>query len=198
MFALIHRSMRGIGFAFALIGGLALSGVILMVFVSITGGTISRIFRSEFMMTWVPGLAQAVTDSGIGAFSAAYESLEFAMPVVIFCFLVWCQITAGHAAVDVFTNGLGPRAKRILAAGIEVVFAVVLILIAIQLYTGMNVQARRGTMTFLLQLPTWWSYAAATVPAFAAALVATWMALVRLAEAALNRSLITAEQGAEH
>jgi hypothetical protein len=198
MIATIHRLMRAIGYVAALLGGIVLSAIILMVGTSILGSTISRTFRSEFMQTWVPGLSQSVLSTGVGAFGAAYETLEFGMPFVIFCFLVWCQVTAGHATVDIFTDGLRPRSKRVLIALIEVVFAAVLVIVALQLYEGVQVQARRGTTTYLQQWPIWRSYQAASFPAFAAALIACWMALVRLGEAALNRRLITAEQGAEH
>lgn len=194
MIATVHRGVRALAFVMAIAGGLVLSGIILMVCFSILGRTATWFVHSGHL----PWLADLVAATGIGPVRGDYELLEFALPVALFGFLAWCQVTAGHASVDIFTDGWRPWAKRVLLAIIEVVFAVVLVLIAVQLYNGMLVQQRRRTTTFLLQYPVWWSYQAAVIPAFAAAAVGVWMAFVRLAEAALNRSLINTEQGADH
>ena len=194
MIATVHKGVRALAFVMAVAGGIVLSGIILMVCFSIIGRTATWFVHSGHL----PWLASLVAATGIGPVRGDYELLEFALPVALFCFLVWCQVTAGHASVDIFTDGWRPWAKRVLLAIIEAVFAVVLVLIALQLYDGMLTQQRRRTTTFLLQFPVWWSYQAAVIPAVVAAGVACWMAFVRLAEAALNRSLIQADQGTDH
>jgi TRAP-type C4-dicarboxylate transport system permease small subunit len=198
MFPTIHRSVRALAYVMAIAGGVVLTAVILMVCASILGRTTTSILHSGFMQTNLPGLASWLLATGIGPIRGDYELLESGMAFSIFAFLVWCQVTAGHATVDIFTDGLRPWLKRVLAAVIEVVFAAVLVIVAIQLYDGMLTQQRRRSTTFLLQFPVWWSYMAAVVPAFVAAGVAVYMALVRIAEAALNRPLIRAEQGTDH
>jgi TRAP-type C4-dicarboxylate transport system permease small subunit len=194
MFQQIHRGVRALAYVMAIMGGFVLAAIILMVCASILGRTATWLARTET----IPGFAAMVATLGIGPVHGDYELLEITMPFVIFAFLPWCQVTAGHASVDIFTDGLRAWARRVLVAVLEVVFAAVLVLIAVQLYDGMLVQQRRGSTTFLLQIPVWRSYQAATIPAAVAALVACWMALVRLAEAASNRSLIRTEAGAEH
>lgn len=198
MFSLLHRGVRALAYLMAIVGGIVLMAVILMVCASILGRTATSILHSGFMQANLPGLSAWLLGTGIGPIRGDYELLESGMAFSIFAFLVWCQVTAGHATVDIFTDGLRPWAKRVLAAVIEVVFAVVLVVVAIQLYDGMLTQQRRRSTTFLLQFPVWWSYMAAVVPAFVAAGVACYMALVRIAEATLNRPLIRAEQGTDH
>lgn len=198
MFSLVHRGVRSLAYLMAIAGGIVLLAVILMVCASILGRTATSILHSGFMQANLPGLSAWLLGTGIGPIRGDYELLESGMAFSIFAFLVWCQVTAGHATVDIFTDGLRPWAKRVLAAVIEVVFAVVLVVVAIQLYDGMLTQQRRRSTTFLLQFPVWWSYMAAVVPAFVAAGVACYMALVRIAEATLNRPLIRAEQGTDH
>lgn len=198
MFNLIHRGVRALAFAMAIAGGLVLTAIILMVCLSVVGRTATSILHSGFMQTNLPGLAAWLLSTGVGPIRGDYELLEMAMAFSIFAFLVWCQVTSGHASVDIFTDGLKPWAKRVLIALIEVVMAAVIVVIALQLYDGMLTQQRRRSTSFLLQFPVWWGYAAAVVPAFLAAGVSVYMALVRIAEAALNRTLISAEQGADH
>ena len=198
MFATIHKGVRALALLMAILGGALLTAIILMICLSILGRTGFTILNSAAVMGSFPDAARWLLDAGVGPIRGDYELLEFAMPLVIFGFLPWCQVTAGHASVDIFTDGLRPWAKRVLQAVIELAFAAVLVLIAVQLYDGLLTQQRRRTTTFLLQFPVWWSYQAAIVPACVAAGVAVWMAMVRMAEAALNRPLIVAEQGAEH
>lgn len=198
MLLTIHRGVRALAMLMAILAGALLAAIILMVCISIVGRTAFTILNSAAVMGTVPEAAQWLLARGVGPIRGDYELLEFAMPLVIFGFLPWCQVTAGHASVDIFTDSFRPWAKRVLAAVIELVFAAVLVIVAMQLYDGMLTQARRRTTTFLLQIPVWWSYQVAVVPAFLAAGVGCWMALVRLAEAGLNRPLIGAEQGADH
>jgi TRAP-type C4-dicarboxylate transport system permease small subunit len=198
MFLRLHRLVRAIAYLMAVLGGVVLFAIVLMVCLSILGRTATSILHSGVMQTGAPGLANWLLGTGIGPIRGDYELLETGMAFCIFAFLAWCQVTSGHATVDIFTDGLRPWAKRVLQAVVEVVFAAVLVLVAVQLYDGMLAQQRRRSTTFLLQFPLWWSYMGAVVPAFIAAGVACYMALVRLAEAALNRPLITADAGADH
>ena len=120
------------------------------------------------------------------------------MAFSIFAFLPLTQVTVGHATVDIFTSWMPERALRILRALIEVLFAVVLIVIAVQLFSGMQSKIRSGQTTLLLQFPVWWAYAGSVLGAGVAAVVAVYMALARVAEATTGRSIVTDELGAEH
>lgn len=198
MFQQLHRIVRGLAWVMAVLGGLVLTGLILMICLSITGRTMSSIFHSGLMQAHAPAFADWVLAKGIGPIRGDFELVEASMAAVIFAFLVWCQVTSGHAAVDIFTQSLRGRPRHILQALIEIGLAVALVLIAIKLHEGMDQQQRRRTTTFVLQFPLWWSYLAAVIPAYIAAGVACYMALVRIAEAALGRPLIPTEHGAEH
>ena len=118
------------------------------------------------------------------------------MAFAIFAFLPWTQATAGHAAVDVLADRLPDRANRWIAAATEVVFAAILVLIAVQLWGGMESKWRSGQTTLRLQFPVWWSYALAAVPAVLAAAVATWCAVLRLHEARTGRAVLRPGDGA--
>lgn len=197
MLKTIHRGFHGLAWLMAIAGGVVLMALVLMICLSILGRTATSILYSTFVQATMPGVAEAILATGIGPIYGDYELVVAGMAFCIFAFLGWCQFTSGHATVDVFTAGLTDRTRRWLHMLIEIVFAATLVLIAVQLYDGMNTQMRRRSTTFLLQYPLWWNYAAALVPAVVAAGIGVYMALVRAAEALTNRTFAIA-QGAEH
>jgi len=197
MFRAIHRFFYGAAWLMAVIGGSVLALLVLMSCLSILGREAADLLHSNWMQATLPGLAQSLLDAGIGPIFGDYEFLVGGLAFAVFCFLGWCQITGGHATVDVFTSGLSDRTRRWLQAVIEILFAVALVVIAVQLADGMSTLQRRRSTTFLLQYPLWWNYALALVPAVATAVIGVYMALVRLAEAVTNTSLI-ATAGADH
>lgn len=171
---MVHRAILFICRAMALIGGLVLLALVVLVCVSITGRALNGMLHGLDA-----GWAQALLDWGIGPVTGDFELVEAGMAFAIFAFLPLCQITGAHASVDVFTAKLPPRFLRVLKALIEVLFAAVLIIIAVQLYEGTHSKLRSGQTTFLLQFPIWWAYAASLVAAILAAGVACYAALLR-------------------
>lgn len=191
----LHKMFHGIAWGMAVVGGAVLAGLILMICTSILGRTASTLLHSDWMQGTMPGVAQGLIDLGIGPIFGDYELLVGGLAFSIFCFLGWCQITAGHATVDVFTTGLSDRSRRILQVGIEILFATALVLIAVQLLDGMQTIMRRRSTTFLLQYPLWWNYAAALVPAVITAVISVWMVVVRIAEVVTKSTLVTVQGG---
>lgn len=193
----LHRFVYALSYGMAIIGGIVLTALILMICASINGRTAAGFLHSGLMRDTFPGLSAWLQGLGFGAIRGDYELLESGMAFAVFAFLGLCQITAGHATVDILTDRLSDRPRRLLQMVIEIAFAATLVLIAVQLHDGMQTQMRRGSVTFLLQYPVWWSYAAAFVPAVFAAAVAVYMALIRTAEGLLNRPLIDPAIGAD-
>lgn len=174
----MDRIVTGASRAMALAGGAVLAALVLLTCVSIAGREIAALLAgplagsalSEFLLRGV----------GVGAVSGDFELVEMGMAFCVFAFLPWAQVTRAHATVDLFYERMPARARRPLAAVTEVVFAAVLVLIAVQLFAGLQGRFRSGQTTLLLQWPVWWAYAAAMVPAVLAALVACHMAARRL------------------
>jgi len=136
--------------------------------------------------------------SGIGPVNGDFELIEAGVAFAIFAFMPLCQITGGHAAVDVFTNKLSPKAERRLTCFIDLCFAFVMVLIAVQLYWGMISKRNSGQTTLLIEFPVWWGYAICMSGAVIAAVVAVYMAVVRIAEIVQNKNILPEGQGAEH
>lgn len=156
----MNRFFLALSRLLAIIGGFVLSLLILIIVVSIIG-----------------------RETGLGAITGDYELVEAGMAFAVFAFLPYAHMTGAHATVDIFTDWLGERPQRWLSAVIDVVFAGVLVIIAVQLFDGMLSKHQSGQTTLLLQFPVWWAYAVASGAAVIGAVVGVWHALVRLYEA---------------
>ncbi len=188
--AVIARLMEALARVMAIAGGVVLTALIVMTCLSILGRFLNGLLYSA-------GLGGVAEATGIGPVEGDFELVEASMAFVIFAFLPITQLRDGHASVDVLTGLMGGRANRVLAVLWSALFAAVLVLIAWQLWAGTQDKMRYGETTFLIQFPVWWGYAAALAGAAAAALVATYVAVVRLAEAVTGEPILPSE-GAGH
>ena len=194
----MHRFVEGLARLFAALGGLVLSALIVMTCLSVVGRTINSALHGDPAQSLFPGLADALLATGVGPIDGDFELVEAGMAFAIFAFLPLCQLSGAHASVDIFTSQLTPRTQRRLRAVIEAVFAAVLVLIAFELFLGMESKRRSGQTSFLLQFPVWWGYAAALSGALVAALVAVYVALARAAEAVTGRAVLPIDAEGAH
>jgi Tripartite ATP-independent periplasmic transporters, DctQ component len=174
----------------AILGGIVLSLLVVLTVISIAGRILNGFLHGDFMQGLSPGFATWLIDLGIGPVNGDFELVEAGVAFAIFAFLPLCQITAGHASVDVFTNMMPRGFNRFSRMVIEVVFAAVLVLIAWRLYEGMMSKKGYSETTFLLQFPIWWAYAASLFGALVTALVGVYVALVRVFEFLTGRNVI--------
>ena len=194
----LHRVVVSLTRAVAILGGAVLLVLIVITCFSILGRAVNSGLHAAVAAGLAPGLAQALIDAGIGAIRGDFELVEAGMAFCIFAFLPFCQVTSGHASVDVFTNALPRRANRTLEVAISILFAVVLVLIAAQLYGGMERKMSSGQTSFLLQFPVWWAYAASLVGAIVAAASGVYVAFVRVFELSTGRTVMANAVGADH
>ncbi len=192
----MHRFMERLARVMAALGGLVLSSLIIVTCLSVLGRVLNTVLHG-WIGTLAPGASQALLDLGVGPILGDFELVEAGVAFAIFAFMPLCQISAGHASVDLLTNMLGPRTNRFLQMVIDIVFAVALILIAVKLYDGLLAKRRYGETTFLLQFPIWWSYAASLFAASIGALAGVYVAIVRCVEFATGKSILNGGSGAE-
>jgi TRAP-type C4-dicarboxylate transport system permease small subunit len=149
----------------------------LAVFSALLGGAM---LCALILLTCVSVAGRAFVFAGLGPVPGDFELVEAGIAFAVFAFLPICQVQAGHATVDLFTNALGRAANRWLVAFWEGLFALVMVLIAWRLSVGMLTKFGNGETSMFLQFSTWWAYAACLLPATLAALVALWSAYDRL------------------
>lgn len=186
----MHRLMMRLARIMAVLGGIVLTLLILLTCLSIAGRLLNGFFHGGFMQSLAPGFAAWMIDLGVGPVNGDFELVESGVAFAIFAFIPLCQITAGHASVDILTNSFSAGVNRFLRMVTDVVFAAVLVLIAWKLFDGMVSKMSYGETTFLLQFPIWWAYAASLFGAVISAIVGIYMALVRIYEFATGRILI--------
>lgn len=194
----IHRIAVSLARFMAVLGGTVLTLLIVITCLSILGRAVNSALHSDMLMAVAPDFSQAMLDWGIGAITGDFELVEAGMAFCIFAFLPLCQVTAGHATVDIFVGAMPRPAQRLLIFVAEALFAIVLVVIAMQLYEGLQSKMRSGQTTFLLQFPVWWAYAASFAGAVMAALAGVYMALVRGLELVTGWVVVPNAVGADH
>ena len=178
----------------AICGGLVLALLILLICISVVGRSLNGVLHG-WIGTAFPAVSAWLLQAGVGPINGDFELVEVGVAFSIFSFLPLCQISGGHASVDIFTSKLPRGVNRGLQMVIDTVFAIALIVMAYQLYKGMLSKLSYGDTTFLLQFPIWWAYAASLVGAVMAAVISVYVAWVRIMELATGQDVITDETG---
>ena len=173
----------------AVMGGFVLAILIVITCLSVFGRSLNGFFHG-WLGQVMPGFSNWALDMGVGPITGDFELVEAGVAFAVFASLPLCQINSGHASVDILANTFPPRLSRFLAMITEILFALVLILIAWRLFDGMMSKRRYGETTFLLQFPIWWAYALSLFGAVIAAVAGVYMACMRTAEFLLARQII--------
>ncbi|MEQ8335597.1 TRAP transporter small permease [Nisaea sp.] len=187
MAALVTRLARFM----ALLGGAVLLALIAITCISVLGRGLNTLGHSVLLNDVAPGLAEALLASGVAALTGDFEIVEAGIAFAVFAFLPICQLSAGHATVDIFTDQLPATVNRVLVAVWEVALTLVVLLIAWRLFDGLQGKYRNGETTFLLQFPVWWAYAASFAASVIAGVIALYAAGVRVAGLLTGRNDLT-------
>lgn len=179
-------------------GGVVLAALILLICVSVLGRGLNTMMHSGFFQTNLKGFADMVLGTGIGPILGDFEIVEAGIAFSIFAFIPFCQITQSHATVDILTSTFSERVNRMLLWAAEVIFVIVLALIAWRLWDGMLAKKSYGETTFLIQFQVWYGYAACMAPAALAVIVSAYVAVIRTAEMLTGRNILPHSQGAVH
>lgn len=193
----MQRLFMALARSMAMIGGVALTLTVVITCVSVVGRVLNTFLHGGLAQSLMPGLADWLIAIGVGPLLGDFELVEAGIAFAIFAFLPLCQITGGHATVDVFTTQMPRPVNRAIQLVVDVVFAGVLIIIAWQLYQGLLDKMQYNETTFMLQFPVWWSYAASLLAATVAAIVGVYVAAARLVEIVTGRIILYGTEGAD-
>ena len=84
-----------------------------------------------------------------------FELVQIATALAAFCFLPWCQLRRGNIFVDTFTLKLPERWQRRIDAGWDIVYALVMALIAWRLAVGARAAFGTGETSMVLLVPSY-------------------------------------------
>lgn len=138
-------------------GGLVLAAIALMSAASITGRALSGI--------------------GLGPVRGDFELVEAGTALAVFCFLPWAHLRRSHAMVDLFWGSYPPAMKHALTVAADALMLVVWGLLVWRMGVAMLDYRGNAEVSFILQMPVWWGYAASFVPAVFGCLVYAWRLL---------------------
>ena len=194
----MHVVMTRMARTLAVTGGVVLSALILLTCLSVIGREMNATMNGAFFQENFPTFAAFVLGTGIGPVDGDFELVETGVAFAIFSFLPLCQITAGHATVDIFTSRMSITANRLMRLIADIAFAAVLILIFVRLFDGTLSKYSTGETTFLLQFPVWWGYVLSLFASFVGALVGVYVAYVRVREFISGSSILIEGEGVKH
>ncbi|MDP3082542.1 MAG: TRAP transporter small permease [Rubrivivax sp.] len=144
----------------AWLGALVLTAIALMSVVSIAG--------------------RALSPFGLGPVPGDFELVEAGAALAVFCFMPWCHLRRGHAVVDLFWNSYPPAMKRALEVLSDALMLAVWLLLVWRMGIVTTEYRANGEVSFILQMPVWWGYAASMLPATIGCLAYGWRLLESL------------------
>ena len=178
----MHRLVHALAKLMAIAGGLVLIALIAITCVSILGRALNTVAHISYLKEGMPAVSQFLIQTGVGPVQGDFELVEAGVAFAIFAFLPWCQLSRGHATVDVFTSFLPAPANRFIDVAAEVLLTAITLIITWRLIIGMQDKLAYGETTLLLQFPVWWAYAASASAALTASIVALYSTHTRFRE----------------
>ena len=191
------KLLESISCTLALTGGLALTGLVLLTCVSVTGRGLNTFAHSDFLTGSFSGFAAFLLGAGVSPVNGDFEIVEAVMPFLIFAFLPICQLHGSHATVDIFSRFFPAVLNRFLIAFWEVAMSLMILLITWRLYEGLMDKYANAETTFLLQFPIWWAFFASFVVASIASVISVFCAGARILESISGRVIMPVPEGAQ-
>lgn len=140
--------------ALAWLGGIVLTVIAVLSVASITG--------------------RALSGFGLGPVPGDFELVEAGTALAVFCFMPWTHLKNGHAAVDLFWKTYPPAMRRILVFVSDALMLIVWLLLVWRMAISMEDYRANDEVSFILQMPVWWGYAASILPAAFGCIVYAW------------------------
>lgn len=138
---------------------------------------------------------RALSFAGLGPVPGDFELVEAGAALAVFSFLPWCHLKRGHAEVSMLWNAYPKPMRRLLEAFIELLTLVIWVLLVWRMGVAMLEYRANGEVSFILQMPVWWGYAASFLPGLFGFLVYAWRLLETLHLVAPQPGFKTAEGG---
>ncbi len=132
------------------------------------------------IMTVLSIVGRALSFIGLGPVPGDFELVEAGTALAVFCFLPWCHLRNGHAVVDLFWKSYPPAMRRLLAVMSDALMLLVWVLLVWRMSLAMLDYRDNGEVSFILQMPVWWGYAASFAPAVLGCIVYAWRLLETL------------------
>ncbi|MBM3391832.1 MAG: TRAP transporter small permease [Betaproteobacteria bacterium] len=138
---------------------------------------------------------RAFSFAGFGPVPGDFELVEAGTALAVFCFLPWCHLKRAHADVAMLWHAYPPAMRRLILVLVEALMLAVWCLLVWRMGVAMLEYRANGEVSFILQMPVWWGYAASFVPGALGCLVYAWR-LIETIGLVKPREGFTAAEGA--
>lgn len=136
---------------------------------------------------------RALSGFGLGPVPGDFELVEAGTALAVFCFLPWAHLKRGHAVVDLLWSHYPAGLQRVLLLAWDLLMLVVWTLLVWRMGVAMEDYRANREVSFILQMPVWWGYAASMVPAVVGIVACLWRVLEGLGLASPPPGFQTAE-----
>jgi TRAP-type C4-dicarboxylate transport system permease small subunit len=123
---------------------------------------------------------RALSGIGLGPVPGDFELVEAGAALAVFSFMPWAHLNRGHAAVDLLWRVYPAPMQRALEVFADTLMLVLWLLLTWRMGVAMIDYRSNAEVTFILQFPVWWGYAASMVPAALGCVVYAWRLLETL------------------
>ncbi len=136
---------------------------------------------------------RALSFAGLGPVPGDFELVEAGTALAVFCFLPWCHLKRAHADVTMLWQAYPPAMRRAILVLVELLTLAVWCLLVWRMGVATLEYRHNGEVSFILQMPVWWGYAASFVPGFIGCAVYAWRLLETLGLVAPREGFAPAE-----
>ena len=125
-------------------------------------------------------VGRALSFAGLGPVPGDFELVEAGTALAVFCFLPWCHLKRRHADVNLFWQLYPLHFRRALSVVTDCLMLLVWLLLVWRMGVAMLGYRANQEVTFILQMPVWWGYAASMIPATLGCIIYFWRLLESL------------------
>lgn len=136
---------------------------------------------------------RAFSFAGFGPVPGDFELVEAGTALAVFCFLPWCHLRRAHADVTLFWHAYPPGLRHFLEIFSDALMLAVWLLLVWRMGIATLEFRDNGEVSFILQMPVWWGYAASFVPAALGCVAYAWRLLETLGMVAAHADSAPAE-----
>jgi len=123
---------------------------------------------------------RALSGLGLGPVPGDFELVEAGAALAVFCFLPWAHLKRGHAVVDLLWSAYPAPLQRVLEIASDALMLGVWVLLIWRMGVATLDYRANGEVTFILQFPVWWGYAASMIPGVLGCVIYGWRLLETL------------------
>ena len=122
-------------------------------------------------------VGRALSGFGLGPVPGDFELVEAGTALAVFCFLPWAHLKRGHAVVDMLWSSYPPAMRRVLDVVADGLMLFVWLLLVWRMSLAMGEYRHNNEVSFILQMPVWWGYAASMPAAVVGCIAYAWRLL---------------------